>query len=71
VVTINEEGWLSVIYLGAEPPKARFNYSDSRDENYEELLKVNRVLKGRFTPLTQRKGKLAQGAREQPDDPTT
>lgn len=48
MVTINEEGWLSVLYLGAEPPKARFNYNDSRDQTYEELTQLNRELKGIF-----------------------
>lgn len=69
VVTINEEGWLSVLYLGAEPPKARFSYTDSRNENYEELLSINRTLKGRLVFLTERKGKPEEGEGKQSGGP--
>ena len=46
IATINEEGWLEVVYLGTEPPSLKVKPTETRDYPYEELKKKSKEMIG-------------------------
>jgi PTHB1 N-terminus len=45
LVTINEEGYLDIIYLGVDVPNLQFQNAQTRDQSYEDLKKESAKLR--------------------------
>lgn len=46
LVSLNEEGFLDVLYLGVEVPQLKFQSSVTRDQTFEELKSEAKNFKG-------------------------
>lgn len=46
IVTLNEEGYLDIVYLGVDVPQLQFQNAQTRDQSYEDLKKESAKLKG-------------------------
>lgn len=45
MVTLNEEGFLDIIYLGVDVPNLQFQNAQTRDQSYEDLKKESARLR--------------------------
>lgn len=48
LVTLNEEGFLDIIYLGVDVPQLKFQNAATREQSYEELKQESARLKGKI-----------------------
>ena len=48
IVTLNEEGYLDVIYLGVDVPQLKFQNASIRDQGYEELKQESSRLRSNY-----------------------